>query len=81
MDFLYEDTIALVNSNLLGIIDVVDNEITLRSSYDANVVAYAGSTRLEVTEHAVAQCQCHGIGEIHARQALHAGTLYIHNIG
>ena len=48
MDFLYEDTIALVNSNLLGIIDVVDNEISFCTCNDTDIITNAGSTALDV---------------------------------
>ena len=49
MDILYELTIVGVHGNLRRIIDIVDNQITVGTCNHTDVIAYTGSTRLQVT--------------------------------
>ncbi len=81
MDILDKLAVVGVNSDLLGIVDIVDDEVAIGTCNDADVVAYAGGTRLEVAEHTVAEYEGDGVGEIHARRTLHTLALDVDDVG
>ena len=74
-------TVRAIHGDGLRIVDVVDDEVALGASDDADVVTHAGSTRLEVTQHAVGQHERDSVRQIHARRRLHTLAVDADDVG
>ncbi len=55
-DGLDKSAIGTIDGNGLRIVDVVDDEVALRSCYHTDIVAHTGGTRLYVGQQTVLGC-------------------------
>ena len=69
-DLLYKDAVALIDGDALRIVDVVDDDVALGTSYNTDIVADTGCAGLYIGQQAVLQNQGDGIGQVHARIGL-----------
>ena len=47
MDILHELTVVGIHCNLLRIVDIVNDQVSVSASNHANIIAYTGGTRLQ----------------------------------
>ena len=53
MNILHKLAVVSVDGDLLRVVDIVYNQVTVGACNDTDIIAHAGCTRLKVAQHAV----------------------------
>ena len=74
-DGLDVSAIRTIHRDGLRIVDIVDNQITLGTCDDTDIITYAGCARLQIAEHTILEHQRDGVCQVHTGLTLHTLAL------